>query len=75
MKTEVMPARDPLARRRRGVSCTGVGIKTWRDLLVCEEFDGCVGEDSEEGCGVAAEEPAHAVLPVDVAHRGYDAEP
>ena len=45
------------------------------DLLVCEEFDGCVGEDSEEGCGVAAEEPAHAVLPVDVAHRGYDAEP
>ena len=45
------------------------------DLLVCEEFDGCVGEDSEEGCGVAPEKPPHAVLPVDVAHRGHDAEP
>lgn len=45
------------------------------ELLVCEEFDGCVGEDSEEGCGVAAEEPTHAVLSVDVAHGGHDTEP
>lgn len=44
-------------------------------MLVSEEFDGGIGKDTQEGCGVAAEEPTHAVLPVDVTHGGHDAEP
>ena len=45
------------------------------DLLVGEEFDGCVGEDLQEGSRVSPEEAAHAVLPVDVAHGRHDAKP
>ena len=44
-------------------------------MLVGKEFDGGVGEDAEEGCGVAPEEAAHAGFTIDVAHRRYDAEP
>lgn len=45
------------------------------DLLVCEEFNGGVGEDAEEGGGMAAEETTDAGLPVDVTHGGHNAEP
>lgn len=45
------------------------------DLLIGEELYGRVGEDAQEGCRVASEEPAEPVLLVDVAHGGYDAEP
>lgn len=44
-------------------------------MFVGEEFDGGIGEDAEEGCGVAPEETAEAGLPVYVPHGGYDAEP
>ena len=44
-------------------------------LLVGEEFDGCVREDTQESGGVASEESSHAVLSVDVPHGGHDAEP
>lgn len=44
-------------------------------MLVGQEFDSSVGEDAEEGCGVAPEEAAHTRLPVDVTHGGHDAEP
>lgn len=44
-------------------------------LLVGEEFDGRVGEYAEKRGRMAAEEPAHACLGVDVAHCGHDAEP
>lgn len=40
------------------------------DLLVGEEFDPCVGEDAEEGGGVAFEETADARVDVDVPY-GY----
>lgn len=45
------------------------------DLLVGEEFDGRIGEDAQNGCGVAAEETARAFVFVNVFHGGYDAEP
>lgn len=45
------------------------------ELLVGEKFDGGVGEYAEERGRVAAEEPAHARLGVDVAHCGHDPEP
>lgn len=45
------------------------------ELLVGEEFDGGVGENAEQGCGMPPEEPAHAVGLVDVPHCGHNAEP
>lgn len=45
------------------------------NLFVGEEFDGRVGEDSEDCCGVPAEETPRAFVLVDVFHGGYDAEP
>lgn len=51
------------------------GDEDGADLLVGEEFDGRVGEDAEEGCGVTAEQTADAGLPVDVPHGSHDAEP
>ena len=44
-------------------------------MLVRKEFYGRVGEDAQEGCRVAPEKTAQAVLLVDVPHGGYDAEP
>lgn len=38
------------------------------DLFVCEEFYAGVGEDPEEGCGVAFKEPAYTGRGVDVVH-------
>lgn len=45
------------------------------DLLIGEEFDGGVGEDAQEGRRVSAEEPAEAVLAIDVTHGSHDAKP
>ena len=45
------------------------GVRWWTDLVhlvVGDEFDGGVGEDAEEGRGVALEEPAHARVGVDL---------
>lgn len=53
----------------------GGGDEDGAELLVGEEFDGGVGEDAQQGGGVAPEEPAEAGLPVDVPHGGHDAEP
>lgn len=53
----------------------GGGDEDRADLLVGEEFDGCVGEYTEEGCRVASEETADAVLTVDVSHGCYHTEP
>ncbi len=53
----------------------GGGDADGAELLVGEEFDGGVGEDAQEGGGVAPKEPAQAGLPVDVPHGGHDAEP
>ena len=53
----------------------GGGDEDGAELLVGEEFDGGVGEDAEEGRGMASKEPAEARLPVDVPHGSYDAEP
>lgn len=44
-------------------------------MLVREELDGGVGEDTQEGGGMTAEETTDAGLPVDVSHGGDDAEP
>ena len=44
-------------------------------MLVGEKFDGGIGEDTQKGGRVATEEPAYAVLPVDVSHCRYHAEP
>jgi hypothetical protein len=45
------------------------------DLLICEELNSGVGEDTKEGCGVAAEEASETILVINVTHGGYDAEP
>lgn len=45
------------------------------ELLIGEEFDGCVGEDAEEGGGMASEETAEAGLPIYISHGSYHAEP
>ena len=45
------------------------------DLLVCEKLDGGIGEDAEEGGGMATEETAEARLAVDVTHSCHHAEP
>ena len=44
-------------------------------MLICEELDAGVWEDTKKGCGMAFEESAHAGRNVDVSHRNGDAGP
>lgn len=53
----------------------GGGDEDGSDLLVCEEFDGCVGKDTDQGGGVSAEEAGKAIGAVDVAHCCDGAKP
>ena len=45
------------------------------NLLICKEFNGSIGEDTEEGGAVAAKEASYAILVVDIPHGGNDAKP
>lgn len=45
------------------------------DLFICNEFDGSVGEDSEECCGVATVETEDAGGAADFVDRGENAGP
>jgi hypothetical protein len=53
----------------------GATDKYCADLFVCEEFDSCVGKDSENSSRVPAEETPRAVLVVYEFHGGDDAGP
>lgn len=45
------------------------------ELLVGNEFDGSIWEDTQEGSRVATEKPTNTVLFINIAHSCYNAEP
>ena len=45
------------------------------NLLIGQEFDASVGENAEEGCGVAAKEAADSISTVDVPDGLHDTKP
>ena len=69
------PRRGPARQPSPGRLLRGVADEEGAELLVRQKLDGCVGEDLEEGGGVAAEETERALAAGDVAHGFRDAEP